>query len=154
MKKQRPYIKFIVSIILIATTGFAVAPIVNHDIPPEENKTINDVKETLIYENSFDKNQEEWMAEMKEEWVMEGKGIAESGDGYLSLRSEIFTVPRDKDGHFNFWLNRDFPQTWPLSGGFVMLSLAIRDWHLLSGLPKDEMVRIYSIPAFHHEEVK
>jgi len=66
-------------------------------------------KATLIYENSFAKSAEEWKKEMAEDWVMEGKGIAECGNGYLSLRSEIFTVPRDKDGHFNFWLKRDFP---------------------------------------------
>ena len=70
---------------------------------------MNEAKETLIYENAFDKSQEEWIAEMREDWAMEGKGIAECGGGYLSLRSEIFTVPRDRDGHFNFWLKRDFP---------------------------------------------
>jgi len=64
---------------------------------------------TLVYENAFGKGQEEWLAEMASDWSMEGKGIAECGDGYLSLRSEIFTVPRDSDGHFNFWLKRDFP---------------------------------------------
>ncbi len=66
-------------------------------------------RETLIYENAFDKNSEEWLAEMREDWVMEGRGIAESGGGCLVLRSENFTVPRDEDGHFNFWLKRDFP---------------------------------------------
>jgi len=42
---------------------------------------MNEVKETLIYENSFDKSQEEWIAEMREDWCMEGKGIAECGGG-------------------------------------------------------------------------
>ena len=63
----------------------------------------------LVYENAFDKDQKSWEEEMAADWVMEGKGIAECGNGYLSMRSEIFTVPRDKDGHFNFWLKRDFP---------------------------------------------
>ena len=66
-------------------------------------------KETLIYENVFGKTPEGWTAEMREDWSMEGKGIAECGEGYLSLRSEMFTVPRDQDGHFNFWLRRAFP---------------------------------------------
>jgi hypothetical protein len=80
--------------------------IMSHGIEKDANKSI----ETLIYENSFScQQQEEWEVEMSEDWVMEGKGIAECGNGYLSLRSEIFTVPRDSDGHFNFWLNRDFP---------------------------------------------
>jgi Domain of unknown function (DUF1961) len=70
---------------------------------------MNTLKEELIYENSFGKSREEWIVEMNEEWLMEGKGIAECGNGYLSLCSEIFTVPRSPDGHFNFWLNRDFP---------------------------------------------
>jgi len=70
---------------------------------------MNEVKETLLYENAFDKNQEDWMAEIQEDWVLEGKGITECSDGHLSLRSEIFTVQRDRDGHFNFWLKRDFP---------------------------------------------
>src|SRR5690554_1953542 len=66
-------------------------------------------KQELIYENSFNKSMEEWKEEMKNDWVLEGKGIIESGDGYLSMRSEIFTVPRDRDGHFNLWLKKDFP---------------------------------------------
>ncbi|MDP6777580.1 MAG: DUF1961 family protein [Candidatus Latescibacteria bacterium] len=70
---------------------------------------MGDASQTLIYENAFDKSQDEWAAEMAEDWSMEGKGIAECGNGHLSLRSEIFTVPRDKDGHFNFWLKREFP---------------------------------------------
>lgn len=40
-------------------------------------------RETLIYENVFDNNQEKWITEMREEWVMEGKGIAECGSGCL-----------------------------------------------------------------------
>ncbi|MFC1454376.1 DUF1961 family protein [Verrucomicrobiota bacterium] len=70
---------------------------------------MNEVKQTLIYENPFNKSQDEWTAEMSKDWSMEGKGITECGNGYLSLRSEIFTVPRNKDGHLNFWLKRDFP---------------------------------------------
>ena len=66
-------------------------------------------KGTLIYENKFDKSQADWNKEMQEHWVLEGKGIPECGNGYLSLRSEIFTVPRDRDGHFNLWLKKDFP---------------------------------------------
>jgi hypothetical protein len=62
-----------------------------------------------IYENSFDKSQDNWIDEMRLDWVMEGKGIAECGAGHLALRSEIYTEPRDKDGHFNFWLKREFP---------------------------------------------
>lgn len=65
--------------------------------------------ETLIYENAFDKNTEEWQTEMRKDWVMEGKGIAECKDGCLVLYSELFTVDRADDGHFNFWLKRDFP---------------------------------------------
>lgn len=68
------------------------------------------MNETLIYENLFDKNQENWVVEMNENWSMEGKGIAACGGGYLTLRSQIFTIPRNKDGHFNFWLNQDFPE--------------------------------------------
>jgi hypothetical protein len=64
---------------------------------------------TLIYENSFGKGHDDWLAEKQEHWVMEGKGVATCGGGGLSLRSEIFTEPRDRDGHFNFWLKRDFP---------------------------------------------
>jgi len=64
---------------------------------------------SLIYENSFDRSQEGWLAEMHADWVIEGKGIAECGGGHLSLRSEIFTEPRHEDGHFNFWLKREFP---------------------------------------------
>ena len=41
---------------------------------------MDEAKETVIYENAFDKTQEEWSAEMREDWVMEGKGIAECGD--------------------------------------------------------------------------
>lgn len=67
------------------------------------------IKATLIYENAFDRSPEDWAGEMQRNWVMEGKGIAECGNGCLSLRSEIFTVYRHKDGHFNFWLKRDFP---------------------------------------------
>lgn len=66
-------------------------------------------KEVLVYENSFNKSQAEWVQEMREDWVLEGKGIIECGNGYLSMRSEIFTVPRDRDGHFNLWLKKDFP---------------------------------------------
>ncbi len=66
-------------------------------------------KQTLIYENSFGKNKDELLKEIQNDWVMEGKGVIECGDGYLSLFSQIFTVPRNKDGHFNFWLKRDFP---------------------------------------------
>jgi hypothetical protein len=70
----------------------------------------NDIfKGTLIYENSFNMNQEDWNREMQKNWVLEGKGIMESGKGHLSMRSEIFTVPRDRDGHFNLWLKKDFP---------------------------------------------
>lgn len=68
-----------------------------------------DGTETLIYKNAFDKGQDDWLSEMREDWVMEGKGIAECGSGCLALRSELFTVPRDEDGHFNLWLKRDFP---------------------------------------------
>jgi hypothetical protein len=68
------------------------------------------VKETLLYENKFDKSPEDWAAEMREDWLLEGKGIVECGEGCISMRSEIFTVPRDKDGHFNFWLRREFPE--------------------------------------------
>ncbi|MDZ4199082.1 MAG: DUF1961 family protein [Kiritimatiellia bacterium] len=78
-------------------------------MPPEKEEIMKAPKQTLIYENAFNKSQPDWAVEMSEDWVMEGKGIAECGKGYLSLRSEIFTVPRDKDGHFNFWLKRDFP---------------------------------------------
>ncbi len=67
------------------------------------------IAQTLIYENLFNQSEDEWLTEMQEEWVLEGKGITRCGDGYLSLRSEIFTVPRDNDGHFNLWLKRDFP---------------------------------------------
>lgn len=70
---------------------------------------MNNSGASLIYDNSFDKSQEEWIDEMRADWVMEGKGIAECGDGHLTLRSEIFTEPRGKDGHFNFWLRREFP---------------------------------------------
>jgi hypothetical protein len=66
-------------------------------------------KETLLYENSFDTSQAEWEAEMREHWVMEGKGITECGNGFLLMRSEIFTVPRHSDGHFHMWLKKDFP---------------------------------------------
>ncbi len=65
--------------------------------------------ETLLYENAFDKSQADWEAEMRDHWVMEGKGLTECGNGYLRMRSEIFTVPRDKDGHFHIWLKKDFP---------------------------------------------
>jgi hypothetical protein len=67
------------------------------------------MNQTLLYENAFDETAEGWAEEMRADWVMEGKGIAECGDDYLSLRSEIYTEPRDRDGHFNFWLKRDFP---------------------------------------------
>jgi len=70
---------------------------------------MNEMKQALIYENPFNKSQEDWIGEMREDWLMEGKGIAECDGECLSLRSEIFTVPRDKDGHFNLWLRRDFP---------------------------------------------
>jgi hypothetical protein len=63
----------------------------------------------LLYANDFGRPQSEWAAEMRDDWVLEGRGIAECGDGGLSLRSEMFTVPRAEDGHFNFWLKRDFP---------------------------------------------
>ena len=76
---------------------------------PRKSELANSYKEDLIYENLFNKDQKEWLKEMSQDWVMEGKGIAECGKGYLSLSSEIFTIPRDKDGHFNFWLKRDFP---------------------------------------------
>lgn len=77
---------------------------------PEKEGFINEPEETLIYENLFNDCQESWKEDMAENWVMEGKGIAECQDGYLSLRSEIFTEPRDRHGHFNFWLDRDFPE--------------------------------------------
>ena len=67
------------------------------------------MKETLLYENAFDKTSGAWEAEIAKDWSMEGKGLAECGDGHLSLRSKIYTEPRDQDGHFNFWLRRDFP---------------------------------------------
>ncbi len=70
---------------------------------------MNDFNQTLIYENAFDKDQAGWDAEFAEDWSLEGKGICESGDGCLSLRSTMFTVPRDPDGHFNLWLKREFP---------------------------------------------
>ena len=66
-------------------------------------------QQILIYENSFAMSQDEWLTEMSNNWIMEGKGIAECNNGYLTMRSEIFTVSRDKDGHFNFWLKQDFP---------------------------------------------
>lgn len=65
--------------------------------------------ETLIYENLFDKSDERWLEELREAWVMEGKGVARGNGRHLSLSSELFTVPRGEDGHFNFWLKRDFP---------------------------------------------
>jgi len=51
-------------------------------------------KETLLYESVFDMGQAEWEAEMREHWLMEGKGITECGNGFLLMRSEIFSVPR------------------------------------------------------------
>jgi hypothetical protein len=82
---------------------------------------MDDKKESLIYENKFDMSQTDWTAEMNQNWSMEGKGITECGNGYLAMRSEIFTVPRDADGHFNLWLKKISRQMLLLSGSFAML---------------------------------
>ncbi len=89
-------------------TYFSIHGVLNAQ-PLREGGQQKKVKETLIYENSFSKSQEEWNKEMREDWVLEGKGITECGNGYLSLRSELFTVPRNRHGHFNLWLKKDFP---------------------------------------------
>ena len=73
---------------------------------------------TLIYRNDFSNAGDNAAKELAADWAMEGKGIAACQGGALRLRSTIFTVPRDKDGHFNFWLKRDLPADLAIEWGF------------------------------------
>lgn len=66
------------------------------------------MQKELVYEQSFDLNDEQWQHE-SQNWVMEGKGVSDCGHGFLRLKSTMFTVPRNADGHFNLWLKEDFP---------------------------------------------
>ena len=75
------------------------------------------MQKELIYEQSFHLNDEQWQDE-SQNWIMEGKGISDCTDGFLRLKSTIFTVPRDQDGHFNFWLKEDFPADISMEWGF------------------------------------
>jgi hypothetical protein len=133
-------------IFFFAFIGYNHAQPVIDNYTNEKNDGKSERKETLIYENKFNKSQKAWDKEMREEWVLEGKGITESGKGYLSLRSELFTVPRNRHGHFNLWLKKDFPVNVAMNGNSAIRNPESRVWQLLSGRPKDETVRIYLIP--------
>lgn len=90
-------------------------------------------KQVFLYENKFNKSQDEWLKEFKVDWILEGKGITTCNGKYLSLRSEIYTEPRDNDGHFNLWLKHDFPANIAVEWEFCYakpgnLGLAILIW--------------------------
>lgn len=79
---------------------------------------MNDVQQTIVYENAFSGSQKDWLVEMKKDWLLEGKGVVECGSDHLSMRSTIFTVPRHADGHFNLWLRREFPKNFACEWDF------------------------------------
>ena len=75
--------------------------------PPE----LDLAKAMLLYENRFD-DPAKWAVERGREWTMEGPGLGEiltEPGGGLRLRSAHFTIERAPDGHWTYWLRREFP---------------------------------------------